>query len=116
MRRRYAVILFLFLLGVVVALGQVGLLSLPFDFVVGLKIVMPEPLRRFTAAESRRSNANPSALESDLAASSTDKEMPKTTGANSADLGLKLSPGIGRFGRFRFWLFFASGARGQIGF
>jgi hypothetical protein len=45
MRRRYAVILFLFLLGVVVALGQVGLLSLPFDVVVSLKIVMPEPLR-----------------------------------------------------------------------
>ena len=51
MRRRYAVILFLFLLGVVVALGQVGLLSLPFDVVVSLKIVMPEPLRKFTATE-----------------------------------------------------------------
>jgi outer membrane protein OmpA-like peptidoglycan-associated protein len=94
MRRRYAVILFLFLLGVAVALGQVGLLSLPFDFVVGLKIVMPEPLRRFTAAESRRSNANPSALESNLAANTPGKETSKITGANSADLGIKLSPGV----------------------
>ena len=94
MRRRYAVILFLFLLGVVVALGQVGLLSLPFDVVVSLKIVMPEPLRKFTATESRRSSAGPSASKSNLAASTAGKDLPKTTGANSADLGIKLSPGV----------------------
>jgi outer membrane protein OmpA-like peptidoglycan-associated protein len=94
MRRRYAVILFLFLLGVVVALGQVGLLSLPFDVVVSLKIVMPEPLRKFTATESRRSSAGPSASKSNLAASTAGKDLQKTTGANSADLGIKLSPGV----------------------
>ena len=94
MRRRYAVILFLFLLGVVAALGQVGLLSLPFDFAVSLKILMPESLRRFTATESRRSSASPSASESNLAASTAGEEKPKAEAAKSADPGVKLGPGI----------------------
>ena len=94
MRRRYAVILFLFLLGVVAALGQVGLLSLPFDFAVSLKILMPESLRRFTATESRRSSASPSASESNLAASTAGEEKPKAEAVKSADPGVKLGPGI----------------------
>ena len=68
------------------------LFALPFDVVVSLKIVMPEPLRKFfTATESRRSSAPaPSASKSNLAASTAGKDLPKTTGANSADLGIKL--------------------------
>ena len=51
MRRRLTLILFIFLLGGFVALGQAGLLSLPFNIVVSLNISMPETWRRLAATE-----------------------------------------------------------------
>jgi outer membrane protein OmpA-like peptidoglycan-associated protein len=82
-RRRLAVILFLLLLGVVVTLGQVGLLSLPFDFLRDLRKTALETGP--TATEHRGSSAS---LEKEGVAS------PTAEGANSAGPGIKTSPEV----------------------
>ena len=84
MRRKFAAIFFLLLLGVVVTLEYVRILPLQVDLVINLEEFSLETARGSTASEQPRSNASLEKTSAVLAAADS----------SSTDLGIKLSPGV----------------------